>query len=83
MINRAVPLEVLEQETATMALKLASAPTAVIGRIKKMLNATFSNDLSAQLKLEHELQLESGRAGDFKEGVAAFFEKRPPNFTGN
>jgi 2-(1,2-epoxy-1,2-dihydrophenyl)acetyl-CoA isomerase len=83
MINRAVPLEMLERETQTMAGKLAAAPTAVIGRIKKMLNATFSNDLAAQLKLEHELQLESGRAGDFKEGVAAFFEKRSPDFSGD
>ena len=83
MINRVVPLENLEQETAVMAKKLAMAPTAVIGRIKKMLNATFSNDLSSQLKLEHELQLESGKANDFKEGVAAFFEKRPPNFSGD
>lgn len=83
MINRVVPLEVLEQETLVLAKKLASAPTASIGRIKQMLNATFSNDLSAQLKLEHELQLESGKANDFKEGVAAFFEKRPPNFTGS
>lgn len=83
MINRVVPLGELEQETLKMAARLAMAPTAVIGRIKKMLNATFSNDLSSQLKLEHELQLESGKANDFKEGVAAFFEKRPPNFSGD
>ena len=83
MINRVTPLESLEQETAVMAKKLAMAPTAVIGRVKKMLNSTFSNDLQSQLKLEHELQLESGKANDFKEGVAAFFEKRPPNFTGS
>ncbi len=83
MINRVVPLEVLEQETLVMANKLAFAPTAVIGRIKQMLNATFSNDLQSQLELEHKLQLESGKAEDFKEGVSAFFEKRPPKFTGN
>lgn len=83
MINRVAPLEMLEKETMTMAKKLAKAPTAVIGRIKQMLNATFSNDLQSQLKLEHELQLESGKANDFKEGVASFFEKRPPNFSGD
>jgi len=47
-----------------------------------MLNAAFSNDLRAQLDLEAECQLESGRSSDFKEGVAAFFEKRVPKFTG-
>ena len=82
MINRVVPLEMLDQETFVMAKKLAMAPTAAIGRVKKMLNATFSNDLNEQLKLEHELQIESGRSTDFKEGVTAFFEKRPPEFKG-
>ena len=83
MINRVVPLEMLDQEAYVMAKKLGFAPTAAIGRIKKMLNATFSNDLQRQLKLEHELQIESGKSEDFKEGVTAFFEKRPPKFTGN
>ena len=83
MINRVVAAENLMREAAAMAQKLALAPTASIGRIKKMLNATFSNNLSEQLDLEHELQLESGKANDFKEGVHAFFEKRQPNFTGS
>jgi len=65
-----------------MAVKLAAAPTGSIGRIKRMLNASFANDLRQQLELEHACQIESGRSEDFKEGVAAFFEKRPPNFTG-
>ena len=82
MINRVVADEKLAEETSKMAKRMSFAPTASIGRIKKMLNATFSNDLKSQLELEHELQIESGKANDFKEGVKAFFEKRPPNFTG-
>ncbi|REJ77893.1 MAG: 2-(1,2-epoxy-1,2-dihydrophenyl)acetyl-CoA isomerase [Acidobacteria bacterium] len=82
MINRTVPGEMLMQESVVMATKLAAAPTAVIGRIKRMMNATFSNDLKEQLELEHELQIESGRSDDFREGVAAFFEKLPPEFKG-
>ncbi len=82
MINRVVESDVLMQEATLMASRLAKAPTASIGRIKQMLNATFSNDLATQLELEHRLQLESGRGNDFKEGVMAFFEKRPPEFTG-
>lgn len=83
MINRVVAAENLMEETLKTAKKLALAPTASIGRIKQMLNASFSNDLAQQLELEHRLQIESGRGRDFKEGVTAFFEKRAPIFTGN
>jgi 2-(1,2-epoxy-1,2-dihydrophenyl)acetyl-CoA isomerase len=82
MINRVTTPENLMTEAVSMARKLAAAPTASIGRIKQMLNASFSNDLRAQLDLEHRMQIESGKANDFKEGVHAFFEKRQPNFTG-
>lgn len=82
MINTVVPEDELLEEAQLIAAKLAAGPTGSIGRIKRMLNATFSNDLTAQLALEHECQIESGKSEDFKEGVAAFFEKRPPNFTG-
>ena len=82
MINRKVPSEHLMPETQTLALRLAAGPTGSIGRIKRMLYGSFANDLAAQLALEAECQLESGRWTDFKEGVAAFFEKRPPTFSG-
>ena len=83
MINRVVPGDVLAAEALILAIRLSKGPTGSIGRVKKMLNAGFSNDLASQLRLEHELQLESGRGEDFKEGVKAFFEKRKPDFTGN
>ena len=82
MINRVVPAASLQDEAKQFATKLAAGPTGSIGRIKRMLNVTFSNTLAEQLALEHECQIQSGKAADFKEGVAAFFEKRPPNFTG-
>ena len=82
MINRVVADESLLDEAHALAAKLAAGPTGSIGRIKRMLNASYSNDLDAQLALEHECQLESGRADDFREGVTAFFEKRPADFQG-
>jgi len=82
MINRVVAADSLLAEANNFAVKLAAGPTGSIGRIKRMLNAAFSNTLAEQLALEHECQIESGKADDFKEGVAAFFEKRPPNFSG-
>ena len=82
MINRVVPAAALLEEAKQLAAKLAMGPTASIGRIKRMMNATFSNNMSEQLALEHECQIESGKGEDFKEGVTAFFEKRAPAFSG-
>jgi 2-(1,2-epoxy-1,2-dihydrophenyl)acetyl-CoA isomerase len=82
MINRRVAAESLMEEAFAMAKKLAEMPTGSIGRIKRMLNQSFSNDLRTQLSLEHECQIQSGQSNDFKEGVTAFFEKRPAQFTG-
>ncbi|HBR57315.1 MAG TPA: 2-(1,2-epoxy-1,2-dihydrophenyl)acetyl-CoA isomerase [Blastocatellia bacterium] len=82
MINRVVPADELMGEAERLAARLAAGPTGSYGRIKRMINSSFSNDLRSQLALEAECQLESGRADDFREGVTAFFEKRQPNFTG-
>ena len=82
MINRAVPTGELMPNAEKLAAALAAGPTGAIGRVKKMLNASYSNTLNEQLELEADCQVESGASPDFKEGVTAFFEKRPPNFHG-
>ena len=82
MINAVVADEQLIAQAMAMAEALAAAPTAAIGRIKELLEASANNDYGEQLELEREAQLKSGLTKDFKEGVAAFIEKRPPNFVG-
>lgn len=82
MINRAVPDEELMNEALSLAVRLASGPTAAIGRVKQLLDQGAAKDYDEQLDLEHEAQIQSGQSVDFKEGVAAFMEKRPPRFTG-
>ncbi len=82
MINRVVGLEHLMSEAIAMAERLALAPTGAIGRVKKLINASFVNTLQQQLEMEHKFQIESGQSQDFKEGVMSFFEKRPPQFSG-
>ena len=82
MINSVSPDEELMTRAMVMAEKLAQAPTAAIGEIKMLLEASAANDMRAQLSLEHKTQIESGKTKDFVEGVTAFLEKRPPRFVG-
>ena len=82
MINAVVPDEELLPRAMAMAERLANAPTAAIGRIKELLEASALNDYAAQLELERKVQIKSGLTKDFREGVAAFIEKRPPKFVG-
>lgn len=82
MINAVVPDDELMSQAMGMAQQLAQAPTAAIGQIKKLLEASAVNNYEAQLDLERRAQIEAGQTNDFKEGVTAFLEKRAPNFTG-
>jgi 2-(1,2-epoxy-1,2-dihydrophenyl)acetyl-CoA isomerase len=82
MINRVVADGELMEAALALASQLAQAPTAAIGRIKELLEQSATNDYGAQLELEHKAQLQSGQTKDFREGVAAFIEKRLPRFTG-
>jgi 2-(1,2-epoxy-1,2-dihydrophenyl)acetyl-CoA isomerase len=82
MINRVVADDELMSAAEQLAARLANAPTAALARIKELLEQSATNDYSAQLDAEHKAQLQSGQTRDFREGVAAFIEKRPPKFTG-
>jgi 2-(1,2-epoxy-1,2-dihydrophenyl)acetyl-CoA isomerase len=65
-----------------LAERLASRATQGIALTKQALAASASNSLDAQLDLESELQRIAGRTPDYREGVKAFLEKRPPVFSG-
>jgi len=82
MINAVVPDAELMICALAMAERLAQGPTAAMGKIKELLEASATNDYGGQLELEREAQIKSGQTKDFREGVAAFIEKRPPKFVG-
>jgi 2-(1,2-epoxy-1,2-dihydrophenyl)acetyl-CoA isomerase len=83
MIWRAVDDDALIQEAETLTARLATQPTQGFALTKQALAASAGNTLDAQLDLERDLQRAAGRTPDYKEGVAAFMEKRKPRFTGN
>jgi 2-(1,2-epoxy-1,2-dihydrophenyl)acetyl-CoA isomerase len=82
LIWKVVDDDKLMEEARGLARKLAQGPTTGLGLIKEALNRSLENGLSAQLDLERDLQRQAARSVDFREGVSAFLEKRPPNFTG-
>ncbi|WP_027315728.1 2-(1,2-epoxy-1,2-dihydrophenyl)acetyl-CoA isomerase PaaG [Microvirga flocculans] len=72
----------LMDEAHRLASYFATQPTIGLGFIKQALDVSETNDLDRQLELERDLQGRAGRTPDYREGVAAFFEKRQPKFTG-
>src|SRR5271169_1096386 len=74
--------EVLLEQAEIMARRFAAGPTQAFRRIKKIFNRQPAPVLSDQLALEAEHQAALGDTKDFAEGVAAFRDKRSPNFSG-
>ncbi len=83
LITRLVPDETLEVETMKIAQKLSAGPKVAMSLLRKSAWSALQNDLPAQLNLERNQQREAGKSNDFKEGVAAFLEKRKAEFKGD
>jgi 2-(1,2-epoxy-1,2-dihydrophenyl)acetyl-CoA isomerase len=65
-----------------LATQLAAAPTKGLAGIKHAIYSSAQRSLDEQLDFERDAMRELGQSVDFREGVAAFLEKRAPKFTG-
>ena len=82
LINRVVSDGELQAEAAALAARLAAGPTRSYAGAKRELNNWLYARMREQLELEAQLQQEMSGSEDFIEGVTAFVQKRPANFSG-
>ncbi len=82
LIYKVVDDDILHEETNQMALYLAKQPTEALANIKQLVHTAFDFSLNEQLERERQAMQHLGRSHDYREGVAAFMEKREPEFKG-
>src|SRR3546814_6496709 len=81
LIWKAVEDEALDAEVDALATRFASAPTQGLAAIKTMIRESWGHTLDEELDLQRDRMRELGMSNDYREGVAAFMEKRMPKFT--
>lgn len=82
MIYKCFSDEFFEDESMNIAITLSNMPTKGLALTKKALNSSFNNTFEQQLQVEDAFQYTAAQTQDYKEGVAAFLEKRKPVFKG-
>jgi 2-(1,2-epoxy-1,2-dihydrophenyl)acetyl-CoA isomerase len=82
LVHRSVAPEALAGEVAAVVDQLAAGPTVALGLTKWLLHASSDRSLDAHLRDEAFALELSSRSSDFREGLAAFRDKRPPDFSG-
>ena len=82
LVNEVVADDEVHARALELAQRLARAPTVTIGSIKELLNAASGVDLERLLAFEAAVQQRHASTADHAEGIAAFKEKRRPEFTG-
>jgi len=82
LIWKAVEDDALDAEVDAVASKLASLPPLGLAAIKEMIRSSWQYSLEEELERQAGAMRRLGFTEDYREGVAAFLEKRPPQFTG-
>jgi 2-(1,2-epoxy-1,2-dihydrophenyl)acetyl-CoA isomerase len=82
LVSEVIEADVLPARAAELAAMYAALPTRGIGMTKRLFDHADNATLEEQLEMEAQLQAAATQTEDFREGVAAFLEKRAPRFTG-
>lgn len=82
LIWNCVDDEALDTEVQALADKLAALPPLGLAAIKRMIRESWSHTLDQELNHQRDAMRRLGFTHDYREGVAAFLEKRPPSFFG-
>jgi 2-(1,2-epoxy-1,2-dihydrophenyl)acetyl-CoA isomerase len=82
LVNRVVPAAELAAQTLALARRIAAGPPRALAMAKSLLTRGLALDLETSLQWEALVQGLMIESEDHREGLAAFFEKRPPRFTG-
>ncbi|HLX20692.1 MAG TPA: enoyl-CoA hydratase-related protein [Gaiellaceae bacterium] len=83
LVSEVVDADAFPARVAEVAATYAEAPTKAIGMTKRLFDHADTSTLEEQLEWEAQLQAAAVQTNDFREGVAAFVEKRPPSFSGS
>lgn len=82
IVTTVVPDAELQETATTLAASIASGPTVAFGRAKALLHSGWTGTLETQMELEARAISDMARTADGREGIAAFVEKRKPDFQG-